>query len=100
MAGPLESLMVAAVLGAKTRKGKRDGKMQTFNSLLMRFGQMKPGFQLIKNLFQQLAVPSSMRITSLESRLDILKINKNSEIIKKVIEASKLEGKGGIDGDE
>ena len=92
--------MVAAVLGAKTRTGKRDGKMHTFNSLLMQFGKMKPGFQLMRELFQSLATPSSMRIASLETRLHVLKINPESEIVQKVIAASKLEGHGGIDGDE
>ena len=97
--GPLEALLVAAVQGAKSRNGMRDGKMHTFNGLLMQFGRMRPGFVRMKGMFQGLAGPS-MRIATLENKLDLLQIQPDNAAMAAIIVAAKAEGKGGIDGDE
>lgn len=98
--GPLEALLVAAVKSAKNRNSMHDGKAHTFNSLLMQFGRMRPGFMKMKGMFQGLAAPSSMRITTLENKLDVLQIQPDNAAMAAIIVAAKAEGKGGVDGDE
>ena len=98
--GPLEALLVKAVTGAKSRKGMRDRKLHTFTALQMQFGKMRPGFFKMKNLHQSLAVPSSMRIVTLEDKLDLLQIDPSRPTAISIIQAAKAEGRGGIDGDE
>jgi calcium-binding protein CML len=97
---PLEALLVSAVKTAKSRSGMRSGKMHTFNALLLHFGQMKQGFEKIRQLFIAISVSSSGRIPSLETKLDILKIEPTSPAIIQILGAINLEGKGGVDGDD
>jgi hypothetical protein len=97
---PLEALLVSAVKTAKSRSGMRSGKMHTFNALLLHFGQMKQGFEKIRQLFIAISVSSSGQIPSLETKLDILKIEPTSPAIIQILGAINLEGKGGVDGDE
>ncbi|GAX80514.1 hypothetical protein CEUSTIGMA_g7952.t1 [Chlamydomonas eustigma] len=98
--GPLEALLISAVKTAKSRSGMRSGKMHTFNALLMHFGQMKQGFEKIRQLFTAISVSSSGRIPSLDTKLDILKIDPSSPVITQIVAAVNLEGKGGVDGDD
>jgi len=100
IAGPLEALLVKAVKGAKTRKGMRDGKLHTFTALQLQFGNMRPGFLKMKNLHQSLAIPTSMRIVSLEDKLDLLMLDASNAAVISILQAVKSEGRGGIDGDE